>query len=236
MGKWKDFLMDPLQPTSPLLCDNNNIGLLLNVDWFKPFKRSEYKVSAIMMTVLNLPRSERFKSKWTMILGVVPGPTELKGNINTFLKPIVDDLISLWNGVPLHPAGTVIRAALLGVSCDMPALRKVSQFLGHKADLGCSRCTFAAEREPSTRGASGKMSYFTQSEAPSRTMEQVRIQAKEYQSAHSKKEAQTIQKKNGVRYTELLRLEYFDIIRMMITDPIHTFLLGMVHNEVKLCK
>ena len=40
---------------------------------------------------------------------------------------------------------------------------------------------------------------------------------------------------NGVRYTELLRLEYFDIIRMMITDPMHTFLLGMVHNEVKLC-
>ena len=156
---WKDFLMDPLQPTSPLLCDNNNIGLLLNVDWFKPFKRSEYKVSAIMMTVLNLPRSERFKSKWTMILGVIPGPTEPKGNINTFLNTIVDDLISLWNGVPLHPAGTVIRAALLGVSCDMPALRKVSQFLGHKADLGCSRCTFTAEREPSTRGASGKMSY-----------------------------------------------------------------------------
>ena len=68
---WKEFFMDPLQSTSPLLCDNNNVGLLLNVDWFKPFKCSEYKVSAIMMTVLNLPRSERFKSKWTMILGVI---------------------------------------------------------------------------------------------------------------------------------------------------------------------
>ena len=130
---------------------------------------------------------------------------------------------------------TVIRATLLGVSCDMPALRKVSQFLGHKADLGCSRCTFMAEREPSTRGACGKMSYFTRSEASGRTMEQVRIHAIEYQRARSKAEAQAIQKKNGVRYTELLRLEYFDIIRMMITDPMHTFLLGMVHNEVKLC-
>eukprot|EP00731_Ephydatia_muelleri_P010036 Em0005g622a len=99
---WKDSLMDPLEPTSSLLCDNNSIGLLLNVDWFKPNKRSEYKVSAIMMTVLNLPRSEPFKSTWTTILGVIPGPTEPKGNINTFLKPIVDDLISLWNGVPLH--------------------------------------------------------------------------------------------------------------------------------------
>ena len=94
----------------------------------------------------------------------------------------------------------------------MSALRKVSQFLGHKADLGCSRCTYMAEREHSTRGASGTMSYFTWSEASGRTMEQVRIQAKEYQSAHSKAEAQAIQKKNGVRYTELLRLEYFDTI------------------------
>eukprot|EP00731_Ephydatia_muelleri_P023482 Em0015g1065a len=209
-----ETMIEMTEPTSSLLCDNNDIGLLLNVDWFKPLKHSEYKVSASMMTVLNLPRSEHFKSKWTMILNVIPGPTEPKGNINTFLKPIVDDLISLWNGVPLHPAGTVIRAALLGVSCDMPALRKVSQFLGHKADLGCSRYTFMAEREPSTRDACGKMSYFTWSEASGRTMEQVRIQAKEYQSARSKAEAEASQKKNGVRYTELLRLEYFDIIRM----------------------
>ena len=116
-----------------------------------------------MMTVLNLPRSERFKSKWTMILGVIPGPTEPKGHINTFLKPIVDDLLDLWNGIPLHPKGNIVRAALVGVSADMPALRKVAQFLGHKADLGCSRCVFQAEREPGKKGASGKMSYVTSS-------------------------------------------------------------------------
>lgn len=85
---WQDFLVNPLNPSEPF---SNNIALLLNVEWFKPFKHSEHKVSAIMMTVLNLPRSERFKSKWTMIWGVIPGPTESKGYINTFLKPIVDD-------------------------------------------------------------------------------------------------------------------------------------------------
>ena len=40
-----------------------------------------------------------------MVLGVIPGPTEPKGNINTFLKPLVDDLILLWDGLPLHPVG-----------------------------------------------------------------------------------------------------------------------------------
>ena len=28
---------------------------------------------------------------------------------------------------------------------------------------------------------------------------------------------------------------YFDMVRMLKTDPMHTFLLGMVQNEVKLC-
>ena len=44
-----------------------DIALMMNVDWYRPFKRSEYKVAAIMMTILNLPREERFKKKWTPI-------------------------------------------------------------------------------------------------------------------------------------------------------------------------
>ena len=121
---WKDFMINPLHPSVPFLIDSNNIGLLLNVDWFKPFKRSEYVVSAIMMTFLNLPREVRFRKEWTMVLGVIPGPTEPKGNINTFLKPIVDDLLLLWNGMPIGPNGNIVKAALPGVSADMPALRK----------------------------------------------------------------------------------------------------------------
>ena len=40
---------------------------------------------------------------------------------------------------------------------------------------------------------------------------------------------------HGVCYSELIRLPYFDIIRMSITDPMHTILLGLVHIEAKLC-
>jgi hypothetical protein len=177
---WKTFVID--QSTSePFFLTSNNIGLLLNIDWFKPFKRSEYKVSAIMISVLNLPRKEHCKTKWTMIVGVIHGPSEPKGNINTFLAPLVDDLLLLKDGLDLLPNGGNVKAALLGLSADMPALRKVAQFLGHKADLGCSRCTFKAEREPGKQGASGKMSYYTRSYAPQRTKAQTLIQAKEYQ-------------------------------------------------------
>ena len=82
---------------------------------------------------------------------MIPGPSGPKGNINTFLAPLVVDLLLLKNGLDLFPNGGIVNAALLGFSADM---RKVAQFLGHKADLGCSRCTFKAKREPGKHGAS----------------------------------------------------------------------------------
>lgn len=50
---------------------NYNLGLMINIDWFKPMKRSEYKVAGILLTVLNLPREDRFKKKWTIIAGKI---------------------------------------------------------------------------------------------------------------------------------------------------------------------
>ena len=46
-----------------------NLALTFNVDWYRPFNRSEYKVAALMLNVLNLPREERSKKKWTIIAG-----------------------------------------------------------------------------------------------------------------------------------------------------------------------
>ena len=115
----------------------------------------------------------------------------------------------------------------MAVTTDLPALRKVTQFLGHKADLGCSRCKFSAEREKGARGARGRMSYYTSSRCTDRTHDEVVLQAQEYREAETKLRAAEIAQKNGVRYSELMRLEYFDIVRMSATDPMHTFLLGL---------
>ena len=76
----------------------------------------------------------------------------------------MDDLVDLWSGVPLVPGEPQnVRPALMAVTADMPAMRKLTQFLGHKADLGCSKCKFSARREPGTQGASGRMSSLTTS-------------------------------------------------------------------------
>jgi hypothetical protein len=62
---WKEFSDE----NANFFSKKYNFGLMLSVDWFRPFKRSEYKVAALLITVLNLPRKERFKKKWTIIAG-----------------------------------------------------------------------------------------------------------------------------------------------------------------------
>ena len=47
----------------------------------------------------------------------------------------------------------VIRCALLCCACDLPAGRKVCDFLGHSATLGCSKCL------KSFKGTVGNMDY-----------------------------------------------------------------------------
>lgn len=146
-------------------------------------------------------------------------------------------MLQLWNGVPLipdDPSSQTLRAALLAVSSDLPAVRKITQFLGHKADMGCSKCTFSADREPGKKGATGHMSYFTPAPCQNRSHNEVVEQAREFKDAPTKVKATKIAQKYGVRYSELLRLPYIDIVRMHCTDPMHTFLLGMVQRETEL--
>ena len=65
---------------------------------------------------------------------------------NAYLKPLVDELLSLWNGAVIEvamPTGSkkmTVKCALLCVSCDLPAARKTCGFLSHSAALGCSKC------------------------------------------------------------------------------------------------
>ena len=78
------------------------------------------------MVVQNLLRGFRFKRDNFFVVGVIPGPSEPSMNINTYLKPLVDDLKQLWTG---DGESKRIRAALSCLACD-----------GHRARRGCSRC------------------------------------------------------------------------------------------------
>ena len=139
-GFWKDFL---IADHCPFLSEcNNNYGLLLNINWLQPYKYIEYSVGVMYLVIFNLPSSIRFKRE-NIPFGVFPGPCEPSLSVNSYLSPLISDLLDLWKGVQLRQPGTdakaLFRYALLGVACDLPAARKTCG-LSYTANLGCSRC------------------------------------------------------------------------------------------------
>ena len=224
---WKDF---QTVDGRPFLSSNESLGLglMLNVDWFQPFKHSVYSVGAIYLTIMNLPRSIRFKRKNVILLGILPGPSEPKKNINSYLEPLVEELEDFWAGVKLNilsdstVSQCLIRCALLCIACDLPAGRKLCGFLSHSAKLGCSKCF---KKFP---GTVGRMDYsgFERETWLSRTDLEHRDRVRRVSLARTRAEQSMLETSLGCRYSILLRLPYFDATRMLAVDPMHNLFLG----------
>ena len=73
----------------------------------------------IYAVIINLPRAIRFKHENVIIVGIIPGPSEPSLHLNSYLRPLVDDLLNLWR-VGVHVHSKVVKAALLCVACDLP--------------------------------------------------------------------------------------------------------------------
>ena len=124
-------------------CASCSLSLVLNIDWFQPYKHVSYSVGVLYIAVQNLPRNLRFRRENIIICGIIPGPNEPRSQINSYLKPIVDDLRCLSKGVFMNGYLGVrvkIFAFLMCLACDIPAARKCGGFVGHNAVKGCSRC------------------------------------------------------------------------------------------------
>ena len=117
---------------------------ILNLDWFQPYKHLTFSVGVLYLSLLNLPSHIRYSNAHTILVGILPRPKEPKLTVNTYLEPLVNDLMEFLSGVRLYVnvcGETNVRCALLCVACDSPAGRKACGFLGHTANLGCTKCT-----------------------------------------------------------------------------------------------
>lgn len=121
------------------LVNPTNLYGMINVDWFQPYKHTPYSIGAIYMVILNLPRSLRFKEENVLLIGIIPGPAEPSLHLNSYLKPLVDELLELDEGVHFEdtaPMGNYYRLRLFGCSSDLPATRKLGGFLSFNAEYG----------------------------------------------------------------------------------------------------
>ena len=142
---WNNFMSDGYDN---YLNQPGNLLLALNCNWFQPFANTKYSVGAIYLTILNLPRQERYRLENIILVSVIPGPKEPKLTLNPLLAPFVEELQFAFNGWPLtinddslgQEVTFYFRLCIACVTCDIPAMRKICGFLGHSANLGCSRC------------------------------------------------------------------------------------------------
>ena len=217
----------------PFLASPGNLAFSLNVDWFQPYKVTQSSVGVLFLTILNLPRSVRYNRQYTILAGVIPGPNEPKRDINTFLDPLVKELTDLWRGVNMnvHSSSTLknIRCALICVTCDIPASRKVAGFLGHMATLGCSKCLKEFQGNVGSKTYSG----FNRLLWTPRKNELHRSAVQSISQCSNKTKRQKMESEYGCRYSALLKLPYFDPIRMVSLDPMHNLFLGTAKYVMK---
>ena len=82
---WNDF---KIVDGKPFLSseDIQGIGFMLNVDWYQKIKRTNYLVGAVYLTIMNLRRAVRFKRKSVILMGILPGPSAPKRDINSYMS------------------------------------------------------------------------------------------------------------------------------------------------------
>lgn len=229
---WKSFLQNG---DKAFLNGDNSYAFMINIDWFQPYKHLTYSVGAIYLTIFNLPRSLRYKLENICLVGIIPGPHEPDLTVNSYLAPLVRDLLHFWDGVELsvsdgvHIERKLVRCAIICCSCDLPAGRKLCGFLGYSAHLGCSKCT---KFFPSMGNGLDHSGFDRGSWIP-RTNHSHRQNIMKLSQCKTKTELHQREKELGCRYSSLLELPYFDAPTMLVIDPMHCLFLGLAKHFFK---
>jgi hypothetical protein len=139
---WKDFdSMYPAFATEP-----RNVRLGLAADGFNPFGNmsTSYSMWPVILTTYNTPPWLCMKESSFMLTLLIPGPKSPGKDIDVFLRPLVDELKTLWShGVVTKDAVTnsffTMRAMLLWTINDFPARSSLSGWSG-QGYLACPTC------------------------------------------------------------------------------------------------
>ena len=206
----------------------------LSMDGFNPYQTKEagkkVTIGAIYMVCLNLPPAIRYKMENMYLVGIIPGPKEPSlHQINHLLSPLVDELLELWHeGIfisqtPHYRKGRRVRCALGPLVCDLPAARQMGGVASHASRHFCSCCLLKLDDIENLDFANW----------PTRSQEVHRFIAEQWRDAPTEAMRDNIFEAHGIRWTELLRLPYWDPTHFTLVDSMHAFLLGMLKRHVR---
>lgn len=206
----------------------------LNMDGFNPYGNQtagkQVSIGAIYMVCLNLPPAIRHNPENIYLVGVMPGPkSPSKDEINHLLRPLMDDFLILWrSGVYLSrthrfPGGIRVRCAIGPLICDLPAARQMSGFAHYSARYFCSVCKL--ERT--------EINDLDVSKWERRTFEDHRKHAGLWREAKTRGARERLTREYGVKWSEMLRLSYWDPSRFTMIDSMHGFYLRMFQHHIR---
>lgn len=199
----------------------------LNYDSFNPMGgkigKKSVSVGGIYMVCLNLPPAVRYKTENVYLVGIVPGPhcepnTE---QISHILRPLVTDMLMLWETglylakTPRYPHGRRVRCAMVPLICDLPAARTVSGFGSYSCTDFCSECQ-------QTIHDKDNFDFWTWKK---RDPDEHRRHAEAWRDAETVEAREALFERHHLRWSELLRLPYWNPVKFTIIDSMHCFYL-----------
>ena len=117
----------------------------------------------------------------------------------------------------------MVRCAIVSIVCDLLAAKKAAGFgsLAHTHFCHICHCT----RNIDGYGHLGQHLWRP------RTNEETRASAQAYKDSATEVESDAIFAQTGVRWSELLRLPYFDPTRFVVIDVMHNLFLGLINKH-----
>jgi hypothetical protein len=199
------------------------------MDGFNPFFNKtagkKYSAGAIYLVCLNLPPELRYCVENVFLACVFPGPKEPSlEQINHVLAPLVDDLLELWDpGVyytktAQYATGRLIRAALGPAVCDTVAMHSLVG-IGRQ----CFFCDIALKDIDNI---------ILEDWPTAPTCEKHKEIALLWKEG-TVEQRKRLYKKHRIRYSELLRLPYWDPVVMATLDSMHAGDLGDLERQFR---
>nr|VWP00975.1 Mitochondrial phosphate carrier protein [Ganoderma boninense] len=124
--------------------DKRDIAIGLSTDGFAPFKRRTKTAWPLIAILYNLPPEFHSKLEYVLGLGVIPGPQKPE-DFDSFLWPFVKEMLRLAIGVHAYDILSddffALRAFLILVFGDIPAISMIMHMKGHNRLVPCRMCT-----------------------------------------------------------------------------------------------
>ena len=151
-GEMRDFWdadhFRKLHDKDGLFTDSRDLALQLSADGVAIVRQKNFSVWPVILLNYNLPPRERVKARNIILVGIIPGPHHPR-DIDSFLEPLIQEMALLRRGVTAYDAYHEqlfqLKAHIVSVSGDTPAIAMMMRMKGSNARLPCRFCFLQGE-------------------------------------------------------------------------------------------